>query len=70
MNDLVVGLREIAAPCDLGHLETGLFATEIILLIVRHLVNGTKTNQFLFPTLLPMAVGHPCHDACKLSLYN
>ena len=29
----------------MGHLETGLFDTAIILRFVRHLVNGTKINQ-------------------------
>ena len=32
---------------------------------MRHLVNGTKTNQFPFSTLLLVAVGHPWH-VCKL----
>ena len=48
----------------LGHLETlgtlrqTWFDTEIILRFLRHLVNGTKTNQFPFSTLFLMAVGH------------
>ena len=37
----------------------------IILRFVRHLVNDTKTNQFIFSTLLLIAIGHPWH-ACKL----
>ena len=50
---------------DMGYHLTGLFNTEIILRFVRHLVNGTKTNQFPFSTLLLVAVGHPWH-VCKL----
>ena len=50
----------------MGHHETYLYDTEIILRFVRYLVNDTKTNQFPFSTLLLMAIGHPWH-ACKLS---
>ena len=44
---------------DLGHFETGLFDTAIILRFVCHLVNDTEINQFPFPTLLLMFAGHP-----------
>ena len=57
--------RETGAPWDMGSLKTGLFDTEIILRFVRHLVNGTKTNQYSFSTLLLMAVGHSWY-VCKL----
>ena len=63
---LVSDLGETGAPLDMGYLETGLFDTEIILRFVRHLVNGTKTNQFLFSSLLLMAIGHVWY-ACKLT---
>ena len=53
----------------MGHLETGLFDTEIILRFVCHLVNGIKTDQFPFSTLLLMAVGHPW-NVCKLILHE
>ena len=60
-----VGLGETGVPWDMGYLETDLFDTEIIMRFVRHLVNGTKTNQFPFSTPLLMADGHLWH-VCKL----
>ena len=62
---VTTSVGETGAPWDMGHREAGLFDTEIILRFVRHLVNGTKTNQFPFSSLLLMAVGHPWH-VCKL----
>ena len=59
--NLVLYVGETGAPWDMGHLETGLFDTDIILRFVRHLVNDTKTNQFRFSTLLLMVIGHPWH---------
>ena len=41
---------ETGAPWDMGHPETGLFDTEIILRFVRYLVDDTKTDNFFnFP---------------------
>ena len=44
--------------------------TQIILLFVRHVVNDTKTNQFLFSTLLLMAIGHPWHASKLRSIFT
>ena len=54
-----MSLGETGASWDMGHRETGLFDTEIILRFVRHLVNDTKTNQFIFSILLVTAIRHP-----------